>query len=401
MREQNGKKESDISEEYAKPRRGKTFLRLLVRFGILVATVALVLGAVYLVAHRDTLNLDTLRRAFSYSGVEKDANGQTEHFRYDGDPGNSFATLDGGLLVCSNHSIQLFDKSGTLTVDQAVNLEQPVVATAGDYAVVYDVGGGSLYLLQGQELVRSYETPSGGAIYGADVTADGWLVIVEEATGYKAAATVYNAEFSPVVTENISSVFVTGAALSADHKTLALATMRQSGQEFESAVQFYTVSNGELQGTCSMGSDLVLDMRWSGKRLWIQGEYGVYCVENGEVRHGWTDTNRYLEGFSLDGSGFAASYTSRFRGTGAGTLCVYTEDGEQYEQSLTEEVLSVSAGGHYVAVLTATALTIYDEELSQVYATLDNLSGARRVLMRADGSAMLIATENASLFVPN
>ena len=128
MREQNGKKESDISEEYAKPRRGKTFLRLLVRFGILVATVALVLGAVYLVAHRDTLNLDTLRRAFSYSGVEKDANGQTEHFRYDGDPGNSFATLDGGLLVCSNHSIQLFDKSGTLTVDQAVNLEQPVVA---------------------------------------------------------------------------------------------------------------------------------------------------------------------------------------------------------------------------------------------------------------------------------
>lgn len=67
---------------------------------------------------------------------------------------------------------------------------------------------------------------------------------------------------------------------------------------------------------------------------------------------------------------------------------------------VTEEVLSVSACGEYVAVLTAQSLTVYPMDLSEVYASLDNRSGARRVLMREDGSAMLISTDSASLFIP-
>ena len=62
-------------------------------------------------------------------------------------------------------------------------------------------------------------------------------------------------------------------------------------------------------------------------------------------------------------------------------------------------MLDVSAAGSYLAVLTSSELTIYKSDLT-VYASASNSWGARRVLMRADGSALLVTAESASLYLP-
>ena len=71
----------------------------------------------------------------------------------------------------------------------------------------------------------------------------------------------------------------------------------------------------------------------------------------------------------------------------------------QASLSIDEQVLSLSAAGRYVAVLTADRLDLYDQQLG-LYATLDGTQGARRVLMRSDGTAMLIGSGEARLYVP-
>ena len=63
------------------------------------------------------------------------------------------------------------------------------------------------------------------------------------------------------------------------------------------------------------------------------------------------------------------------------------------------EVLDLSAAGRYLAVLYSNKLVIYDQKLREC-AVLEDVSSARRVLMRSDGSAVLAGTNAASLYLP-
>ena len=62
-------------------------------------------------------------------------------------------------------------------------------------------------------------------------------------------------------------------------------------------------------------------------------------------------------------------------------------------------MLDLSAAGRYLAVLYADELVIYNPQL-QVYATQKDTGAATGVLMRADGSALLLSPDAASLFLP-
>ena len=67
---------------------------------------------------------------------------------------------------------------------------------------------------------------------------------------------------------------------------------------------------------------------------------------------------------------------------------------------LEDQILDLAASGRYVAVLTASTLTVYTRDL-QVYETMDNTMGARNVVLRSDGTAYLASGETAQLCIPN
>ncbi len=74
---------------------------LLVRLLAFLVTLALVLGAVALVVNRDRLNLDAVKRYFSYRDLERSDSGQAQSFRVDGgDP----AATPAWTAICSSAS---------------------------------------------------------------------------------------------------------------------------------------------------------------------------------------------------------------------------------------------------------------------------------------------------------
>ena len=80
-------------------------------------------------------------------------------------------------------------------------------------------------------------------------------------------------------------------------------------------------------------------------------------------------------------------------------VTVNSEGQELASLELDAEVSSLSAAGRYVAVLCSDHLTIYDKQLLPV-ADLEEVSQAREVLMRSDGSAVLAGSTAASLYLP-
>lgn len=396
----------DAVQETAEPKKKKkqkkvkkppSKLRQLInRIVALLVTVILVVGAVYLVANRDKLNVDALRRAISYRASSGE---DAAVLSYDAAPSGTFAQLDGGILVCTETGFQLVAHNGETVIDETVAMEQPVVSTDGDYAVVYDAGGTTLYLIHRQDVVRTYSPAKNQELLAARVSENGYLTVVEQASGYKAAVTVYDTNGEPVITENISSAFVSDAILSPDGKTLAVVSIGEDSSGFNTAIVFYNVSDGSERTRFVVGSDVVLDLEWEKTVLWVIGEYGTYCIEKDAMTVDNVDASRYLQSFSLGGNGFAALFYTNYQGSSAGSLTLLDAQGVEQSFGINEEVLDVSAAGDYVAVLTSNELNIYKNDLS-VYASTSNSWGARRVLMREDGSALLVSNESASLYLP-
>ena len=387
-----------------KKKKGRFFVRLI----LFLVALAMVLCAVAAIAFRDTLNLDSLKRWFHYRALVLSDSGQAEAFLYDGDLTDTFAVLDGDLLVCSKNAISLYSGSGTRYVSQSISMDNPIVDTNGSLAVVYDAGGTSLYVLGQRELIWS--TTELNTILSARLNANGQLTVVTQASGYRGAVTIYDASYQPVMSVRLSSAFVMDAALSDDGHTLAILTIGQEEGDFSSSLSLYTLNSaaGPVEESTdftpeqvfSLGGNVILSLRHTDEQVWALGERGL-SILNHDGSSYYTDwSDRYLKSYNLSGSNFSVSLLGKYRAGSQAVLLVTDESGSTLgRKDVNEQVLSLSVAGNYIAVLTGDRLDIYTQDLT-LYASLEGTQGARKVLLMEDGSAILISTDSASFYVP-
>ncbi|MCI5927925.1 MAG: DUF5711 family protein [Pseudoflavonifractor capillosus] len=382
---------------------------ILVRLLAFLVTLALVFGAVTLVVYRDRLNFDVIRRYFTYRSLERNDSGQAESFAHEGSTRDIFVSAGENLLVCSTTGVRLFSGSGTQYANEQIVMEQPVAMAAGEWSLAYDAGGKSLYLFQDKEKVFSLGADSGKTILSARVNENGWLAVVTQAASYKGSVTVYNPQQQPVIQLNRSSGFVMDALVTEDGKYLATVTVSQSGASFSSSLDLYRLDRTEEETepdvSASLDGSVILDLREQSGALWALGDTGVFAVSLaeknlGERKGAYSYPDQYLKEFSLEGDGYAALLLGKYRAGTQAQLVVTDESGEVTGTlDIGEQVLSLSAAGRYIAVLTADRLDIYTSDL-RLYDSLSGTQNAQKVLMRADGTAMLIGAKTARLYIP-
>lgn len=381
---------------------------ILFRFLAFLLTVALIVAALCLVLFRDQLNMDALKRYITYRSLTRDSSGQAESFPYDGGVGDCFASLDGSLLVAGDSGVRLYSPAGVLLADEAAALGSPVVYASGKYAVVYDAGGTTLGLYNGTGRLLSLE--SEGKLLAASVNAAGWMAVTHQLSGHKGAVTVYNGQQKKLMQFTFSSRFVMDALVSEDNASVAVVTVGQADGGFSSYLSLYPINTSLETGThhesaplseCALGSSVALALRADGSKLRVLGDNRLaLCTSSGALAAQYEYSDRYLKEFSLEGDGFTALLLGKYRAGSAAELVVVDASGAAaHSLSLNEQVLSLSASGRYVGVLTADRLDVYTQDL-ELYSTLEGTQGARRVLMRPDGSAMLIGSETAHLYLP-
>lgn len=376
-------------------------LHILLRVLTLILTVLLVLAGVLLVLHRDEINLDSIKRYLTYRALERSEEGQGVAFQIETDDNPLYAALSNGLIVCTSNRILLYSDGGNTYIDMEVSLSNPIIQVAGDYALVYDAGGSQLYLIFKRQVIFQYTTESGYALISAQTNQNGWLAVVEQASGYKGAVTVYDASHEAVVTENISSSFVMDAAVSPNNRQLVVLTVGQQDISFASTLTTYNVSDGEQVSAAIVSDSPILEMTWDDSGFWLQEEDGVSLYStDGQLLGEWQDESLYLCGYSLRGDGFAVEYFSRSKAGAVGQLVVVDSQGEVAASvDVGEEVLSLTAAGRYIALLTTSSLTIYTSDLTE-YAQEENDGSIVKALVRSDGTAILISEETASVFLP-
>lgn len=387
-------------EAQARKRQGRSRVKRLVgRFLAAFFTLVLIVGAVLAVVFRDELNIDSLRRYLAYQSLERDESGQAEEIFFDSSPSNCFAQVDNSLLVCSGNGIHLFSQSGTEYINETVVLSSPAISAAGSYAVVFDVGGTNLYQIVGKAIANTRTT--NGPIFNAKINSNGYMTVITQETGYKGVVTVYDSRNNARVQVNISSSYVMDAAVSDAGDTLAVITVGEESGTFCSTVTFYDAATGEVRNSWQLSDQLVVDLKWQENRIWLQTDLGVACVDPEQgIVGSWENGGGYLWGYAFCGSGNHVSVWGKYETGNQGQVVLVNQYGEVAAQTdIYQRILSFSAAGDYVAVLYTNKLEIYHSNL-ELYAQLEDTAGARQVLMREDGSALLVGAESASLYVP-
>ena len=368
-------------------------------FLVLAVAALLAVGAVTAAVLLDRSSFDGLRRSIIYAKAEKDENGCAQLYRYSSDQSGRFASLEGSLAIVSMHQVTVLDEKNKTVYDETVKFQSPALYAQGGRAVAYDVGGTVLYVLSDKGLV--YRLDCAGEILNASLNEKGWLTVVCGESGCKAAVRVYDQAGQAVFAFLSSDRFVMTAALSADSKTLAAVTMGQENGVFASYVVFYHVNSDKEAGKCTLRGSVVYDLTAAGSGFCaVTEEQLCFIGTDGVMTAAYDYGGDYLRRVSVSEDGYAAVLLGRYRtGTQHRVVTVGDDGRELASLELDAEVSSLSAAGRYVAVLTGEELYIYDKQLA-LCAQLEEVSQAREVLMRSDGSAVLAGSTAASLYLP-
>ncbi len=368
------------------------------RFLIFLLVLVLVLGVVLAAAYRDGTGFDVLRRRLSY---RKQTAGSQTLYEYDAGGRNRFADLDGALVILSDTQLQVLNEEGEEVWSTAVNMKAPALHQSGGRAVAYDVGGTELYVVGPSGELMHQSVSETEPLISARLNEDGWLAVTAEKQTYKGCVTVYNQGLEAVFAFNSSERFVTDACVGRGGRFLAAVTLGQEAGVFVSSVVLYNMAEEEPTASYEVSDGLVAMIAERNGRLATVSDTCLTLAEpDGTIAATYSYGGAYLRGYALEGEEFFALLLNRYQSGSVGRLVTLDGDGGVLASlEVSQEVLGLSAAGRYLAVLYTDRLVIYNQDL-QVYAALNGTDFASGVLMRPDGSALLLSASSARLFLP-
>ena len=357
------------------------------------------LGVVVFAAYRDGTGFDALRRYLNYGSVEK-AGGESV-YDYDASASNRFAALGDRLVVLSDTRLRVLNASGGEVWSTAVNMSAPALHSGGGKAVAYDVGGTVLYVVDQNGEVLTLTTSEEEPFISATLNGDGWLAVTAKLKGYKGCVRVYNSDMEEVFLFRSSRRFVSDAWVAGKGSALAAVTLGQESGTFVSNVVLYHLTEEEPYGNCDVTDGLAAATGWVDGKLAVVAETSLtFADTKGTVEATYSYSGAHLREYDLNGDGFAAVLLNRYQTGSVGRLVTVAADGTELGSlDVSEEVQDISACGKYLAVLYLDRLVIYNPAL-ETYASLKGTESVRGVLMRSDGSALLLSSESAKLFLP-
>ena len=240
-----------------------------------------------------------------------------------------------------------------------------------------------------------------GSILSVSLNSSDYMALNAEKSGYKSAVTMYDASGEKVLAFNSSEHYVIDAAVLRDCKHMAAVTLSESGGTFANTVSVYSLGSDQPTAVNTLTGSLLLSTgSVAGTLACLTDEGLALFTAEGSLSGSYRYEYPYLRGQSLNGENFAALLLSRYRSGSTMKLVTVAQDGSTLASlDTTGEVLSMSAAGKYIAVLYSDSLVIYTPQL-QEYARLDGTEYARSVLMRTDGTAVLVGSSSAWLYIP-
>ena len=327
---------------------------------------------------------------------------QAEDFPHNAQSNSLFLGLGNNLLISTSSQIQVYSPSGSAKLKETVSMNAPAMNAAGNYAVVYDVGGQQLAVVKDDVLVHSLELPTEEAILCATINSSGWVAVTSKVSGYKGVVTVYDTSMDAVQSIRLSSRYISDAVVTPEFRGVYLISPGQLNGGFENTLLYYTFSSRDYATReVSLGSNVVLSILSDGK-CWILGDQSLMILDSsGVMEDSYDYSSQYLKMGTLQGNGFATLFLSRSASGSSGTLVTVDSHGDEIGRLYIQgQALALAARGQDIALLTTGDVYTTTRKLEN-YRTLANQMGIRNLAIYQDGGVALIGSTSVSLYYPS
>ncbi len=176
--------------------------KLLIALGIIVLLVLCVV--LYFTRGNISSCVDNLSKGKNFTSVVSGSNVDAGNFR----------VFSEGLCYASDTGFITLDSDGNEIFSTQHGFARPVMKTADDIALVYDLGSTGFMLADSTRVIHTADAEDN--IYLADVASDMSYALVTEESGYNARLSAYTAEHKIRYAYSFSEYYITSMAISPD-----------------------------------------------------------------------------------------------------------------------------------------------------------------------------------------
>lgn len=299
--------------------------------------------------------------------------------------------LDNAIAVLTDNSVTIYNKNGHMARTQAHYMASPALAAAGNYALIYDIGGSKWRFESASGTILSGESEYN--ILSAAVSESGYFALVCVSDDAHSGIYVYNRSGKKIFGWNCVNYYITAAALSNSGRKLTVCGLNAENGMLKSAVYVLDVENSKEISLTTFTDELLLDVDYlkSGMAI-VVGENSIITVseDGGTVEEAFSDNIVTAYDFEY-GSGFVYC-TSPVEGSGLTTLTVLDTEGRQrFSEKLSCNITDVALSSDYVCLLSqgsAMTYTIGGKKIADFDVTVD----AKRIDIIKDKAYVLCNT---------
>lgn len=369
------------------------------RILVLALCVLLVTAGLVLFLFHEELNLDAVGRWFTYLTVRDDETFGISTF--DAHSSNRYAPLGKGFAVASVAGLETFGSDGSDGGTYSLSMENPAIRSGKQLTLCFDVGGKNLFGVHEKD-GKVLELSSDNGFYDADVSSGDTVCTASLESGYKTVLRVYDKNLKETYRWFSATRYMPLCAVSPSGKYLAAISLGQAEGNFESSLYLFTTDSETPLHIVSLGSELVYDLRFTEEErltLVTEGSLRTFDLQGRELGR-FSYHGLGLTDFDLCGDGFAVLAMNKYKTETPFAVLTVDETGAKTGEFIVRgNLLDISANRQYTAILTSEELIICTRGL-KVYARVSNSWLASHVLMRGDGTAIVLTGSGSAIYIP-
>jgi len=358
--------------------------RLIGIIGSLISLAVLTYIAVILITGRD-FDLTWLTNMFSTR--EQVTMADEYHFEVGRD--RVFADLGGSIAAAGSLGVQVLDIGGGEAFSDPFRMSRPAIGSAGGRAIAYDIGGLAVRVFDETRILASIEADA--PVVSASINRNGWFCVCTQGVGgYRGFATVYNNKGNAVYSVSLSSGHILSAVLSPDNGSLAVLNLTDDS----SRITFYNDLKSETPDSAfDLTGWLILDIWYppEGDLVAISTKSLISVNKSGVGRELYNFSGRRLGAYTFGADFYALHLLDYGVGYGGQLVTLDSEGTLLGEVPTDRELISMSSGGGYLAVLRNDGFSFFDAALDEIPSSSANRvsnSGASRILALENGAAL-------------
>ena len=160
---------------------------------------------------------------------------------YDAGENTEFCLYKGYIIKCSRDSFSILNKSGEELFRKSIDFQRPALTCAGDYLLVYDIGGRSAFVVEDRSI--KWEEKFSNNIINASINKSGYMAVVTEESGYRNSVKVMAPLGRELFTRVIADDYVVFACVSDDNAQLMVNRIKTMGVYVRSGLEFIDLNS--------------------------------------------------------------------------------------------------------------------------------------------------------------